>query len=66
MPFAVFVSEPDTSSEAETVTAVPLDVPAVTYPAVRVTDGVTVTEWFETVPLVADAVAPPAATDADA
>lgn len=59
-------SVPLTSSDALTVTAVPLAVPAVTYPAVLVTIGVTVMEWFDTVPLDALAVAPPVATVAEA
>ena len=56
------VCEPLTSSEADTVTAVPFADPAVMYPAVLVTEGVTVTEWLDTVPLVAEAVAEPLAT----
>ena len=67
MPLAVFVSLPDTSSDADTVTAVPVFVPPVIYPVVLVTDGVTVTEWLETVPLVAVGVpAVPLATDFEA
>ena len=46
VPFSVISLLPLTSSEAVTVTAVPLDVPAVIYPAVLVTDGVTVIELF--------------------
>ena len=50
---AVSVCEPLTSSEAVTVTAVPFIVPPFMYPVVLVTFGVTVTEWFVTVPFVA-------------
>ena len=64
VPFAVLVSDPDTNSLALTVTAVPLDDPAVMYPAVLVTDGVTLIEWLLTVPFVAEAVAEPLATEA--
>ena len=44
VPFYVFVSLPLANSLADTVTAVPLFVPPEIYPAVLVTDGVTVTE----------------------
>jgi hypothetical protein len=47
----VFV--PLTSSDADTVTGVPVFVPPVMYPVVFVTDGVTETELLDTVPFVA-------------
>jgi hypothetical protein len=45
--------EPLTSSDADTVTAVPLCVPPLMYPAELVTDGVTVRAWLLTADLVA-------------
>ena len=57
-------SVPLTNSLADTDTAVPLIVPPVIYPVVLVTDGVTDTEWLDTVPFVAVGVpAVPLATD---
>ena len=53
MPDADIVFVPLTNSDALTVTAVPVFVPPVMYPVVLVTDGVTLTLWFVTVPLVA-------------
>lgn len=44
VPFSVLVSLPDTSSEADTVTAVPVLVLPVMYPEVFVTLGVMETE----------------------
>ena len=54
-------------SDALTVTAVPVFVEPVIHPVVLVTLGVTLTEWLDTVPLVADGVpAVPLGTLADA
>ena len=49
----VIVCEPDTSSLADTVTAVPVFVLPVMYPVVLVTEGVTLILWLLTVPFVA-------------
>ena len=56
VPELVTDSVPLTSSLAETVTAEPVFVPPLIHPVEFVTDGVTDTVWFETVPFVADGV----------
>ena len=62
VPELVTLYVPETSSDADTVTAVPVLVPPSIYPVVFVTDGVTDTELLLTVPLVAVGV--PAVPDA--
>ena len=53
VPLLDMLFVPDTSSEADTVTAVPDIVPLLMYPAVFVTLGVTDTLLLDTVPFVA-------------
>jgi hypothetical protein len=67
VPFEVIDFVPLTSSDADTVTAVPVFDPPLIYPATFVTLGVTETEWLDTVPFVATGVpSVPLATALDA
>ena len=63
----VMVCDPETSSDAATLTAVPFIVDPVMNPVVLVTLGVTDIEWFDTDPFVAVGVpAVPLGMEADA